>query len=90
MPDTPEQVSHLEIFRAVVALESKVDLLLRREDDKSKQDKGRDDRINKLDNKLSLWTGVALASSFIIPIIVTAAAPRLHFGAEPASETRPR
>jgi hypothetical protein len=90
MLDTPEQVSHLEIFRAVIALETKVDLLLKREDARSEQDEGRDDRINKLDNKLSLWTGIALAASFIIPIMVTAAAPRLHFGPEPPMEARPR
>jgi hypothetical protein len=90
MPDTAEQVSHLEIFRAVVALETKVDLLLKREDARSEQDEGRDDRINKLDNKLSLWTGVALAASFIIPLVVTAVSPRLHFGPEHAAEARPR
>lgn len=90
MPDTTEQVSHLEIFRAVIALETKVDLLLKREDARSEADGDRDDRINKLDNKLALWTGVALAASFIIPIIVTAAMPRLQFGAQSPSETRPR
>lgn len=90
MPDTAEQVSHLEIFRAVTALETKVDLLLKREDARSGQDDIRDDRINRLDNKLSLWTGVALAASFIIPIMVTAAAPRLHFGPEPPAEARQR
>lgn len=88
MPDTAEQVSHLEIFRAVVALETKVDLLLKREDARSDLDETRDDRISKLDNKLSLWTGVALAASFIIPIMVTAAAPQLHFGHPPAELRR--
>lgn len=90
MPDAAEQVSHLDIFRAVVVLETKVDLLLKREDDRQEKDEGRDERISKLENQVAKWVGAAVACSFIIPIIITAAAPRLHFGPEPAAEVRSR
>jgi hypothetical protein len=89
MADNVDQVSHLEIFRAVIALETKVDLLLQRETSRDESEQKRDERINALERSQAWILGICAALSILGPIIVTAAAPRLQFG-QPATHEQHR
>jgi hypothetical protein len=42
-------------------------------------------RVGELERGVAKWAGVALACSFIVPILVSAAQPYLHFGGKPAA-----
>lgn len=91
MPDTAEQVSHLEIYRLLIEVKTTLDMTLKqRGEDKKRDDEEKLDifkRLGALESSTAKWAGIALACSVIIPLIVTAAAPRLHFG-EPAAEAQ--
>jgi hypothetical protein len=89
MADNVDQVSHLEIFRAVIALETKVDLLLQRETSRDESEQKRDERINALERSQAWILGICAALSLVVPILVTAAAPRLQFGHPATHEQRP-
>ena len=89
MAESVDQVSHLEIFRAVIALETKVDLLLQRETSRDESEEKRDDRLNALERSQAWVLGICAALSLIVPLVVTAAAPRLQFGEPPSHEQRP-
>jgi hypothetical protein len=89
MADNVDQVSHLEIFRAVIALETKVDLLLQRETSRDESEQKRDERINALERSQAWILGICAALSILGPIVVTAAAPRLQFGHPATHEQRP-
>lgn len=91
----PEQeVSHLEIYRLLIEVKTTLDMALKqRAEDKKRDDDEKLDifkRLNALEGKTALWAGVAIACSFVIPLVVTAAAPRLHFPQPDAVEARPR
>ena len=40
-------------------------------------------RLSDLEQNMAKWAGIALASSFIIPLIVSAIAPKIHFPGSP-------
>ena len=90
----PEQeVSHLEIYRLLIEVKTTLEMALKqRAEDKKRDDDEKIDifrRLNALENKMAIWAGVTLACSFIVPVVITAAAPRLHFG-QPPAEVRSR
>lgn len=85
-----ETVSHGDIYRALGILEGKLDSLGQQLTQKHSDLGDAFKRLNALEKSVEKWAGIALACSFIIPILITAAAPRLHFGAEPRAEARPR
>lgn len=85
-----ETVSHGDIYRALGILEGKLDSLGQQLTQKHTDLSDAFKRLNDLEKSVAKWAGIALACSFIIPIVITAAAPRLHFGAEPPAEARPR
>ena len=81
----PEQeVSHLEIYRLLIEVKTTLDMALKqRAEDKKRDDEEKLDifkRLNALESRTAVWLGIALAASFISPVVITAAAPRLHFG----------
>lgn len=89
----PEQeVSHLEIYRLLIEVKTTLDMALKqRAEDKKRDDGEKEDifkRLSALESKTAVWAGIALACSVIIPLVITAAAPRLHFG-QPTAEVRP-
>jgi hypothetical protein len=89
MADNPEQVSHLQIFEAVVEMRTKVDMLLKRETSRDDAEEKRDERINALERSQAWVLGICAALSLVVPILVTAAAPRLQFGHPATHEQRP-
>lgn len=89
----PEQeVSHLEIYRLLIEVKTTLDMALKqRAEDKKRDDDEKLDifkRLSDLEKNIAKWAGIALACSIIIPLVITAAAPRLSFH-QPAAEVRP-
>lgn len=81
------EVSHADIYRALGILEGKLDSMNQSLNQKHTDLSLAFTRISELEKSVSKWAGIALACSIIIPMLVTAVTPRLHFG-QPASEIR--
>jgi hypothetical protein len=82
-----DEVSHGDIYRALGILEGKLDAMNTALSQKHSDLAQAFTRIGDLEKSVAKWAGIALACSVVIPLLVTAAAPRLHFG-EPAAEAR--
>lgn len=74
-----ESVSHADIYRALGSLEGKLDAMNSALSQKHTDLTLAFHRINELEKTISKAIGIALTCSIVIPILVTAAAPRLHF-----------
>jgi hypothetical protein len=80
------EVSHGDIYHKLGALEGKLDAVISSVSEKRSDLAEAFKRISQLERALAKWAGIALAASIIVPMIVTAAAPKLHFPTtQPAS-----
>ena len=84
-----DEVSHGDIYRALGILEGKLDAMSQAVNQKHTDLATAFNRIGELEKSVAKWVGIGIACSIIIPLLVTAAAPRLHFN-EPASEAQQR
>lgn len=84
-----DEVSHGDIYRALGILEGKLDAMSQALNQKHTDLSTAFSRIGELEKNVAKWAGIALCCSIIIPLLVTAAAPRLHF-AQPAVEAQQR
>lgn len=82
-------VSHGDIYRALGILEGKLDAMNTALNQKHTDLSTAFTRIGDLEKSVARWAGIALACSIIIPVLITAAAPRLHFG-QPSAITQER
>lgn len=78
-----DTVSHGDIYRALGILEGKLDAMNQSLSQKHTDLSSAFTRINNLEKTVWVGLGIAFACSFIIPLLITAAAPRLHFGNPP-------
>lgn len=78
-----DEVSHGDIYRALGKLEGKLDSMSQVLTQKHTDIGDAFKRIGDLEKSVAKWAGIALACSIIIPLMVTAAAPRLHFSQPP-------
>lgn len=83
-----DEVSHVDIYRALGILEGKLDAMNTTLSQKHSDIADAFKRIGELEKGVAKWAGIALACSIIIPLLVTAAAPRLHFAQPPTAEAR--
>lgn len=74
-----DEVSHGDIYRALGILEGKLDAMNQALTQKHADIGDAFKRLNELEKSVAKWAGVALACSVIIPLVISAAAPRLHF-----------
>lgn len=83
------EVSHGDIYRALGTLEGKVDSVVlqlgQKRDDLTEAFR----RLTDLEKKVAGGVVLCLVLSAVIPMVVTAASPRLHFGSQP-SDARSR
>ena len=86
----PHEVSHGDIYHKLGALEGKLDAVIASVSEKRTDLADAFKRIGDLERGLSRWAGIALAASLIIPMIVSAAAPKLHFQSTPSAVASPR
>ena len=83
MPE--HEVTHGDIHHKLGVLEGKLDAVIASVGEKRTDLGDAFRRLNTLEQNLAKWTGIALACSIIVPLVVTALAPRIHFpGAPPA------
>lgn len=83
MPD--HEVSHGDIYHKLGSLEGKVDSLTLGLTQKREDLADAFRRLNELEQAVAKWAGVAIAASIVIPLVVSAMTPRLHFGDPPAA-----
>jgi hypothetical protein len=79
------EVSHGDIYHKLGALEGKLDAVIVSVGEKRTDLSDAFRRINALEQGVAKWAGVAVAASIIIPLVVSAAAPRIHFPIESPS-----
>lgn len=79
-----QEVSHLEIYKLLIEVKTTLDMALKqRAEDKARDDTEKADifdRLGTLENRMAQVVILAVAASIVIPLIVTAVSPRLHFG----------
>ena len=74
-----DEVSHGDIYRALGILEGKLDAMNQTLIQKHTDISSAFERISQLEKSMAKWAGIALVCSIIVPLLVTAMAPRLHF-----------
>jgi hypothetical protein len=85
-----ETVSHGDIYHKLGALEGKLDAVMVSVGEKRTDLADAFKRIGELERGVAKWTGIALVCSIIIPLLITAAAPRLHFPHTPSAVASPQ
>jgi hypothetical protein len=80
MSDENEKVSHLRIYEELIVVRTKLDSFMTGQSAKDEADKNRDARIDSLSARVYIGLGICMTLTLLGPLIVTAAAPRLHFG----------
>lgn len=81
MPE--REVSHGDIYHKLGTLEGKLDAVIVSVGEKRSDLSDAFRRINALERGVAKWAGVAVAASIIIPLVVSAAAPRIHLPGNP-------
>ena len=78
------EVSHGDIYRALGTLEGKVDSVVlqlgQKRDDLAEAFR----RLGEIEKKVAQGVVLCVVLSLIVPMLVTAASPKLHFGTTPA------
>jgi hypothetical protein len=91
MAEDTEKVSHLKIYEELITLRTEFRAFIGGQPAKADADKRRDDRLDAISARVNIGLGICLVLSLLVPIIVAATAPRLHFGqqVEAQDERRP-
>ncbi len=84
MPE--HEVSHGDIYHKLGSLEGKLDVFTSSLGQKQTDLAEAFRRLGELEKNVAKWAGIALACSLIVPLLINAAAPRLHFGQPPAAQ----
>lgn len=80
-----DEISHGDIYRALGILEGKLDSMSQSLNQKHTDLTSALTRIGDLERTVAKGIGIALACSIIIPLLVSAIAPRIQIGHEPAT-----
>ena len=85
-----DDISHGDIYHKLGSLEGKLETVLIQLGDKREDIAAVFTRLREVETRVSIGIGVASALSLLIPLLVTATAPRIHF-APPATtgQTQP-
>jgi hypothetical protein len=86
MPE--HEVTHGDIHHKLGVLEGKLDAVIASVGEKRTDLGDAFRRLNTLEQSMAKWVGVALACSIIVPLVVTALAPRIHFPGDPPARVR--
>lgn len=84
------EVTHGEIYRALGSLEGKIDSMNQALLQKHADIGNAHTRIDNLARTVWIGVGIAIACSVVVPLLVTAANPRLHFQHQEASQDERR
>ena len=75
-----------EILRAIGTLEGKLDTIHQAMSNNRSDIAEAFRRLNQVEQRIAQGVGVAVVLSFVMPLLVTMAGPRLHFG-QPADRS---
>lgn len=75
-----DDVSHGDIYHKLGSLEGKLETVLIQLGEKRTDITGVFSRLREIENRVSIGLGIAIALSILIPIIVNASSPKIHFG----------
>jgi hypothetical protein len=79
MTEDTEKVSHLKIYEELIVVRTKLESFMAGQSAKDDADKKRDARIDALSARVYIGLGICLTLTLVVPLLVTAANPRLHF-----------
>lgn len=74
-----DDVSHGDIYHKLGSLEGKLETVVIQLTEKRADISGVFSRLREIESKLSMGVGIAIALSLLIPIIVNATSPKVHF-----------
>lgn len=77
-----DDVSHGDIYHKLGSLEGKLETVLIQLAEKRSDITGVFSRLREIEARVSVGVGLAVGLSFLLPLIINASAPRLHFGHE--------
>lgn len=78
-PQDNNEFNYGDIYHKLGSLEGKIDSVVDSLKERRNDINAVYNRLRSVENKTSIGVGVALALSFIIPILITAASPRIKF-----------
>lgn len=81
-----EAVSHGDIYHKLGTMEGKLESIILQLAEKRGEVNSLFSRLREVENKVAWAMGAAAIMSIAIPLIVTAASPRLHLGTPPTAE----
>ena len=76
-----DDVSHGDIYHKLGSLEGKLETVLLQLGDRKSDLASIFSRLREIEIKTAIGVGIAIAFSVLLPFIVQAAAPKLHFNA---------
>lgn len=88
MPD--HEVSHGDILHKLGVMEGKLDAMHQSLAQKHTDIADAFRRLGEVEKRVAQGVILAVALSLVMPLLMSAASPRLHFGPEPPAEARPR
>lgn len=88
MPE--HEVSHGDILHKLGVMEGKLDAVHQSLAQKHTDIADAFRRLGEVEKRVAQGVILAVVLSVVVPFVVSAASPRLHFGPEPPAEVRPR
>jgi hypothetical protein len=88
MPD--HEVTHGDILRAIGNIEGQLTAIITSNANNRSDLNNAFQRLRQVEVRVAQGVILAVFLSLVMPIVVSAASLRLHFGHEPPSEARPR
>lgn len=84
LPAVPpnDDVSHGDIYHKLGSLEGKLETVLIQLAEKRSDITGVFSRLREIEARVSLGVGIAVGLSFLLPFIINASGPKVHFGHE--------
>ncbi len=79
MAEDTEKVSHLKIYEELIVVRTRLESFMSGQSAKDEADRDRDARIDSLSARVYIGLGICLTLTLVMPLLVTAANPRLHF-----------
>lgn len=84
------EVSHGDILHKLGVMEGKLDAVHQSLAQKHTDIADAFRRLGEVEKRVAQGVILAIALSLVMPLVVSVASPRLHFGPEPPAETRGR